>query len=226
MKCNHYVQSIFTGFIIFALLLLSGCAKAVNSFYPPDPNQIDNKTIYIVKDRWHTGIILLKKDADPYIHFFNDFRNNRYLEIGWGDEAYYQAEEKTVWMGFKALFLPTDSIIHVAAFQMDPAAYFPKSEVVKLKLSKIGFINLVKFINNSFRLNEKKEVIKLGKGFYGKSGFYRANGTFHIFNNCNTWTAEAIYSSGFPINIYTFSAQSVLSQLKSNHLIRGTNVKP
>ena len=37
---------------------------------------------------------------------------------------------------------------------------------------------------------------------------------------------EAIYFSGFPISIYAFSAQSALSQLKSNHLIRGTNVKP
>ena len=226
MKCKHYIQSIFASFIIFSLLLLSGCAKPISTFYPPDPNQKDNKTIYILKDEWHTGIILLKKDADPYIHSFNNFRNNRYLEIGWGDKEYYQAEEKTVWMGFKALFLPTDSIIHVAAFQMAPAAYFSKSEVVKLKLSKIGFINLVKFINDSFTLDEKREVIKLGKGFYGKSRFYQANGTFHIFNNCNTWSAEAIYSTGFPISRYTFSAESVSSQLKNNHLIKGTKTKP
>ena len=216
MKCSHCIQSIFTGFIIFSIFLFSGCSKPISTFYPPDPNQSDNKTVYIVKDRWHTGIILLKKDADPYIHSFNDFTNSKYLEIGWGDETYYQAEEKTIWMGIRALFWPTNSIIHIATFQRDPVTYFSNSEVIELKLSKIGFINLTQFINNSFVLNDKGEIIKSGKDFYGTSRFYHANGTFHIFNNCNTWSAEAIYSSGFPISRYTFSAGSVSYQLKHN----------
>ena len=75
---------------------------------------------------------------------------------------------------------------------------------------------LTQFINNSFVLNEKGEPIKSGKDFYGASRFYHANGTFHMFNNCNTWSAEAINSSGFPISKYTFSAPGVLYQLKQN----------
>ena len=214
MKYNYYLQSIFKSFIIFYLLLLSGCVKPLNTYDQADQNQTDTKTVYIVKDEWHTGVILLKKDANPYIHSFDDFTNHKYIEMGWGDEEYYQAEKRTALMGVKALLLPTNSIIHVNAFNIEPKIYFSNSEVIELKLSKIGFIRLIEFINDSFTLNEKKELIKLGVGFYKTSRFYHANGTFHIFNNCNTWIADAIHSSGFPISRYTFSADSVFDQLK------------
>ena len=217
MECNCYLKGILTSLIIFSIGLLTGCAEPVSAFYPPDPNHTDNKTIYIVNHGLHTGIVLPKKDADPYIHSFDDYKSARYLEIGWGDETYYQAEKNTLWMGMRALFLPTNSVLHVAALQTDPVAYFSNSEVVQLKLSKTGFIRLVEFIDNSFALNEKKKIIKLGSGNYGTSRFYRAKGTFHLFNNCNTWSARAIRSSGFPISsFYVFTGGNVMYQLKQD----------
>jgi uncharacterized protein (TIGR02117 family) len=214
MECNCYLKGILTSLIIFSIALLSGCTEPVSAFYPPDPNETDNKTVYIVNHGLHTGIVLPKKDAAPYMHSFDDFKSARYLEIGWGDETYYQAEKETLWMGIRALFWPTDSVLHVAALQTDPVAYFPNNEVVQLKLSKTGFIRLVEFIDNSFALNEKRQIIKLGSGNYGTSRFYRAKGTFHLFNNCNTWSARAIRSSGFPISsFYVFTGGNVMSQL-------------
>jgi len=209
------MQRIPISLIIFFIALLAGCAKPVNAFYPPDPDRTDNKTVYIVNHGLHTGIVLPKKDADPYMHSFDDFKNASYLEIGWGDETYYQTGEETLWMGIRALFWPTDSVLHVAALQTDPVAYFSNSEVVQLKLSKTGFIRLVEFIDKSFALNKKGQIIKLGSGLYGTSRFYRAEGTFHLFNNCNTWSAGAIHSSGFPIStFYIFTAGNIMYQLK------------
>lgn len=206
---------ILTSLITFSLTLLTGCTKPVSTFYPPDPNRTDNKTVYIVNHGLHTGIVLPKQDAAPYMHPFNDFKSARYLEIGWGDETYYQTDPNTLWMGIKALFWPTDSVLHLAALQTDPISYFSKNEVIQLKLSKTGFIRLVRFIHNSFALNEKKQIIRLGSGLYGTSRFYRAEGKFHLFNNCNTWSARAIGSSGFPINPnYIFTAGDLIYQLK------------
>ncbi len=215
MKCNSCQQVILTSLIIFSVTLLAGCSKPVSAFYPPDPDRTDNKTVYIVNHGLHTGIVLPKQDAAPYMHSFNDFKSARYLEIGWGDETYYQTDPNTLWMGIRALFWPTDSVLHLAALQTNPISYFSKYEVVQLKLSKRGFIRLVKFINNSFALNEKKQIIRLGSGLYGASRFYRAEGKFHLFNNCNTWSARAIRSSGFPINtFYIFTAGDLIYQLK------------
>jgi len=215
MEYNSYLKGILASLILFSIALLAGCAKPVSTLYPPDPDRTDNKTVYIVNHGLHTGIILAKKDADPYMHSFDDFKNARYVEIGWGDETYYQAEKKTLWMATRALFWPTDSVLHVAALQTDPVAYFSNSEVVQLKLSKTGFIRLAEFIDNSFALNKKREIIKLGSGLYGASRFYRAEGSFHLFNNCNTWSARAIRSSGFPIStFYVFTGSNVMYQLK------------
>jgi len=217
MECNCYLQGILTSLIIFSITLLAGCAEPVSAFYPPDPDRTDNKTVYIVNHGLHTGIVLPKKDADPYMHSFDDFKSARYLEIGWGDETYYQTREKTLWMSIRALFWPTDSVLHVAALQTDPITYFSNNEVVQLKLSKTGFISLVEFIDTSFALDEKKQIINLGSGRYGTSRFYRAEGTFHLFNNCNTWSAGAIRSSGFPIStFYVFTAGNIMYQLKQD----------
>ena len=217
MERNCYLQGILTSLIIFSIVLLTGCTKSISISYPPDPNQTDNKTVYIVNHGYHTGIVLPKKEADPYMRSFDDFKNAQYLEIGWGDETYYQAEENTLWIGTRALFWPTDSVLHVAALQTDPVAYFSNSEVAQLKLSKTGFISLVEFIDNSFALNEKKQIIKIGSGLYGTSRFYRAEGKFHLFNNCNTWSAKAIRSSGFPISTFNvFTADNIMYQLKQN----------
>lgn len=217
MECNCYLQGILTSLITFSITLFTGSAEPVSAFYPPGPDQTDNKTVYIVNHGLHTGIVLAKKDADPYMYSFDDFKSARYLEIGWGDETYYQTEEETLCMGIRALFWPTDSVLHVAALQTDPVAYFSNSEVVQLKLSKTDFIRLVEFINNSFALDEKKQIITLGSGLYGTSRFYRAEGTFHLFNNCNTWSASAIRSSGFPIStFYVFTAGNIMYQLKQD----------
>jgi uncharacterized protein (TIGR02117 family) len=215
MKCNDNLKSIQISLIIFSIILLSGCSKSFSTSYPPDPNQTDNKTVYIVNHGYHTGIVLPKKDAAPYMHSFDDFKSARYLEIGWGDEIYYQTETNTFWRGIRALFWPTDSVLHVAALQIDPVAYFSNSEVAQLKLSKTGFTSLVKFIDNSFALNEKRQIIVLGSGLYGTSRFYRAEGKFHLFNNCNTWSAKAIRSSGFPICTFcVFTADNIMYKLK------------
>ncbi len=217
MAHDYYQQSILTSLIILSIALLTGCTKSISEFYPPDPGRTDNKTVYIVNHGLHTGIAFPQKDAAPYMYSFDDFKSARYLEIGWGDEIYYQTDPNTLWMGIRALFWPTDSVLHVAALNTDPVKYFNNNKVVPLKLSKTGFIKLVEYINSSFTLDEKKKTIKLGNGLYGTSKFYRAVGAFHLFNNCNTWSARAIHYSGFPINTCcVFTSKNIMYQLKQN----------
>ncbi|WP_345976987.1 DUF2459 domain-containing protein [Sulfurimonas sp. HSL3-7] len=216
MESSRYLQGMLIMLVAFSTILLTGCAKTVRTLYPPNPDRNDNKTVYVVNNYgWHTGIVLSRKDAAPYLHAFDDFKSARYLEIGWGDELYYQAKKITFWMSIRAAFWPTDSVLHVVALQDEPLAHFSDSDVVALELSNRGFIRLVEFIDNSFALDEKGEIITLGSGLYGTSRFYRAEGTFHLFNNCNTWSADAIRSSGFPIStFYVFSSDNMMYQLK------------
>ena len=39
---------------------------------------------------------------------------------------------------------------------------------------------------------------ELGRGLYGMSLFFRANGAFHLFNVCNHWIANLLDAAGVP----------------------------
>ena len=218
MECKRYLQSILPSLSAFAIFLVLGCSKPVSGLYPPSPDQNDTKTVYVVNAYGnHSGIVIPKKDAEPYMHALDAFKSARYLEIGWGDESFYPAEKVTFWLSMKAALWPTDTVMHVVGLQKDPLVHYPSSNIVALELSKKGFIRLVEFIDNSFTLDENGEVIKLGKGLYGASWFYRAEGTFYLFNNCNDWSADAIRASGFPIStLYVLKADNIMYQLRQN----------
>ena len=218
MECNRYPQSVWTSFITVFIILLAGCAKPVGALYPPDQDQNDTKTVYVVNNYGdHSGIVISRKDAEPYMHALDEFKSARYLEFGWGDASFYPAEKITFWLSMKAGLWPTDAVMHVVALQKDPLVHYSSSNIVTLELSKKGFIRLVEFIDNSFTLDENGEVIKLGKGLYGESWFYRAEGTFYLFNNCNDWSADAIRASGFPIStLYVLKADNIMYQLRQN----------
>ena len=36
----------------------------------------------------------------------------------------------------------------------------------------------------------------ISRGLYLDSNFYKARGTFHLFNTCNTWTARMLRAGG------------------------------
>lgn len=216
MQCSRCLQSILAISLIFSIALFTGCAKAVDGLYPPQPDRNDTKTVYVVNNYGdHTGIVISRKEAAPYLQAFDDFKSARYLEIGWGDAAYYQAKEISFWLSMRAAFWPTDSVLHVVALENDPLVHFSESKVVALELSKAGFVRLVEFIDKSFALDENGKIIRLGSGLYGKSSFYRAEGTFYLFNNCNDWSADAVRSSGFPIStFYVLTAGNLIYQLE------------
>lgn len=211
MEYSRYLRGTVTSLTVLTVM---GCARPVAGLYPPDLS--DSKTVYVVNAYgWHTSIVVPGKEAAPYIRASDDFEGARYLEIGWGDEAYYQARKTTSGMGLKAVFWPTDSVLHVVALDRDPALYFPDADVVAIRLSERGFRKLAGFIDESFAEDEKGGVIRLGSGLYGRSRFYRAQGTFYLFNNCNRWSADAIRSSGFPIStFYVITAAHVMDQLE------------
>lgn len=189
--------------LCLSILLSSGCAAPIKGLYPPIPNDSHNKTIFIVAHKWHTGIVFKKNEANPYLSVLDDdFIDAKYLEIGWGDEGYFQAERATSGLALRAIFWPTNSALHVVAVPKDPRLYFPSSEAVRIELSNEGFKKLVGYINDSFAVDEKSKNIKLGKGLYGDSQFYRAKGKYYFLNSCNRWTAKALRTSGFPITTF------------------------
>lgn len=198
------MNRLFTFYLGFAVLALCGCTASPYTIEPPQSEASEAKsiTIYIVVHKWHSGIVLPAKLLSGSLSLLREQLGGEvsYMEFGWGDHDFYLANQPGMRLALRALFWPTESVMHVAGFYDEPILYFSKSRVVPLQISGAEFVSLQRYISSSFNVTESGGWQPLGKGLYGLSQFYRAAGAYHLLNTCNSWTAKGIYSSGYPID--------------------------
>ncbi len=157
-------------------------------------------TLYIVRHGWHTGIVIPSYQITSVLPILHQrFGDVPFIEFGWGDKGFYQTEKITAELAIKAMFIPTESVIHAVGVQDSPTLYFSESEVIKLCLNAEQNKSLIAFIATSF-LKSNNKIIATKDGIYGDSQFYQAQGDYYLMNTCNKWTAKGLSSAGFDIS--------------------------
>ena len=156
--------------------------------------------IYIVNHGLHTGIVI---DVDSAAEILPELQlgkgNIQFVEFGWGDRNFYQADSFSIYSAIKALLLPTESVMHVASIARHPMSYFQSDRVESILISPSHLRSILGLIDRTFTRDKQGEVIHLGQGLYAAdSAFYAASGNYHLFKNCNTWVIEAFAEAGFP----------------------------
>lgn len=77
---------------------------------------------------------------------------------------------------------------------------FPSADIVRIAVSEAGFLRMLSDLNSTFALTDDPAGLQvLGRGLYGPSLFFRANGAFHIFSVCNHWVAGLLSAAGLPV---------------------------
>ena len=190
-------------FLLLALVVLaSGCAAQSNpGALPAADAQATMHRVHVVRHGWHSGIVV--RAADVPMQAWparREFADAEYLEVGWGDRAYYQAPDPSAWLGLRALLWPTAGVLHMVAFSGPVEHYFASAEIVALQLTPQGFARLVAAISASHELDAAGQPIPLGPGLYGKSRFYASHEVFHLFATCNVWSAGMLREAGVPIS--------------------------
>lgn len=205
--------------IIYAML---GCTSPHNKdLYPPRAALTENVTIHFVAYENHTGIIIDRQFAAPWLPVLeHEFTAAQYLEFGWGDLDWYRADtdNRTSGIALNALFVPTESGLWVWSVPTTPEAFFGEKYIAKLTLSKPGFIELVSFINGSFELDQDNHPQSIRMDVFKKGIYriYKAKGEYHAFKTCNHWTAEALRAAGFSTGFYDrYSSESLLQRVDS-----------
>lgn len=180
------------------MALLTACATPMAE--PTAREDTPTVPVFLVSHGWHTGIVIRRADIPARLWpEVGDFPQAEYLEVGWGDRAYYQARDPGLWLTLKAALVPTPSVLHVVGFRDQPAAHFPASEIIALTLPHRDFEPLAKYFHDAHARETTQPVAPLGPGLYGDSRFYPARETFHVFNTCNVWTARALRAAGLPV---------------------------
>ena len=186
-------------FIVLMAVLLCACASPPKVLLPTGPGE-PSKTVYLVRQSWHAGIVVERADIPPGVWpQHNDFPGAEYLEVGWGDKDYYMTPSPHLGITLKAGLLPTASVLHIVSFSRPVTHYFPRSEVIRIELSEAGFERLCSYLENSYALDEAGRSQPLGPSLYGTGRFYLSTESYHAFNTCNVWTARGLREAGCPI---------------------------
>ena len=169
-------------------------------------------TIWVERDRYHTAIVvssqLVRDLAAELVPVLN---SQPLVRFGWGDRGYYGAAQKNAFKAFKALFLPTRSVVEVSTFNHLSEV---GDSVIALSLKDLDIKQLLTFISHSFKWDIAGQPVLLRTEQNGFR-YYRARGIYHIFKNCNNWTAKALKRSGLHVRyLLAFFANSVMKQLK------------
>ena len=196
-----------------AVLLGAACLGPVQDRYAPRPGEA-SVTIYVVGHGWHTGIVVRRADV-PTAAWpeSGGLPVARFLEVGWGDRAFYESRDAGVSLALEAAFASTASVLHVTGFDRTPAEYFPRAEIIVIELSSRGMETVAGFISRAYARDAAGEPIELGPGLYPASRFYAATGRYSLVNTCNSWIAEALRAGGCPITpVWAVTAGNLLFQ--------------
>ena len=203
MKKAFRILIRFIGFVILFLGFYFGtafvCEKIEN-----DRQVIKAPKKYkvlILSNGVHTDIVLpVKNELVNWKKFFPTSNtrgkkdHNGWIAFGWGDKGFYLNTptwgDLTVSTAIKAVSGMSSTALHVT---YRDTVKQDSSNCVSLYLSKKEYLNLKKYIDDSYQKNLNKPIFIPTNAVYGDDdAFYEATGTYHLFNTCNTWTNESL----------------------------------
>lgn len=196
------------GAALLALLLMSPATSAGAGCAAADSG------IQVVRHRWHTGIVIPAESLRPPLAFLRKtFPRARYVEFGWGDADFYRNTDN-LWLMLKALFWPTDTVVHVVGLDKAPAR-LPHTDLTAVPVTPAGMMDLQQALADSFARSEQGEPVVVEEGLYGDSFFYRARGAFWLGRTCNTWTAQMLAAARKPVRTFAaLTAGGVMDQVR------------
>ena len=203
--------------LIVILFLLAACSsKPYVVKYTEMPAVAGQEEIYIVSHGWHTGIVVPAKGIQNILPELKErFGDIPYIELGWGDKNFYQADETSTGLTINAILWPTESVIHAVAVPEKVDKHFVNSIVEKLCLGVREYSSLLRYISESFSKDEHGQILELKGGIYGNSQFYKGVGNFYFMNTCNKWTAKGLKSAGMDISpTFKLTAGSIMDYVK------------
>ncbi len=158
-------------------------------------------TIYLIKQRWHTAVVFHTEDVDsiifPEVKYFNDAE---LIDIGWGDEEFYQHPGFDWELAYRALFHSTPSTLRIEGIYFSRQKYFDISEIViELKIKNEQLKILQNAIAETVWRDAKGDHAILSTQGTNRVIFFKAHDDYSLFNTCNTWLAKNLRKAGFDI---------------------------
>jgi len=207
--------------VMYFLVALLFTFISVNNSFKPEPTG-KGITVYLLSNGVHTYIVLplkplstgaevlvnplFTKGADTTCHF---------VAYGWGDKGFY-LNTKT-WgdlkfsTAFDAVFYRSSSAMHVTFYTQ----LKENKNCIRLLVNTETYLNLLNTVNKSFMCDANSlPIIIQGACYNTNDCFYEANGTYGLFNTCNTWANSVLKDAGMKACLWTPFSFGILNKYK------------
>ncbi len=198
------------GTVLYFLLAIILGAIPRNSDLTPTEDGIE---IFVSSNGVHVDYIFPFKTSEfDWATLFppEDFKgvpsHHKYshIEIGWGDKDFYinvpQWSDLTLSMAFEALFLSSESALHVRY------SWPPKldEDCKRTVISRDQYQRLIQHIKETVQTDEQGRVKLISvPGYTDYDRFYEAHGSYNLIGNCNEWTGSGLRQAGIRTGVWT-----------------------
>jgi len=194
--------------------LLAGCMGPIKELYPDNREQ-RTVPVYIINHGFHADIAIERSVIGHLLPHHEKIPQSQWLKFGWGDSKYYTTPDAGLWLGLRAILIPTGSVLHIVGFDMPAEDYFPTANIIKLRVTREGAQEMGKFIADHFRLDSHGRPHFRTEGLHDNSAFFDASGRYHLPKSSNTWTAGALRRTGYPVTpFYAITVGNLMMQAR------------
>ena len=194
-KRKNYMTRLLAVILLFADTFLNVFASGNQS------GVIHRREIFLIKTEWHVGIVFLVDSLSINILPNGEMlKNFRLIDIGWGDEDFYQSDDINYLFALKAALLPTSSVLKFTGYSGDINRLVTWSDfTIKLNLTGENFTKMLNFIEDSFYY-ENEKIVETSSKAEGVITFYKSSYSYSLAYTCNSWIADALLHAGLPVN--------------------------
>ncbi len=210
---SYFLRKSFPRFLLVVMgLLLASCTST-----PPVkkiPTVGAKHTVYFIYRGWHTSILLdAKLLAAQNPQLSADLKGQRYARIGWGDGEYFTGKSKSTGTAAKALVASGYSAVQLLTYDYDPFEEIPPETLVPLALTDEGLNRLIAYLGDSIAVDSLGKLERLPAFGEATGVFFKSKHHYGLFNNCNSWSANALRTAGLPVSS-RLTAQGVFDQAR------------
>jgi len=183
-----------------ALVFLPANAKP-----PAEPATVE---AWVLSNGVHTDLVFPVRSATvDWLQLFplSDFKapppDAEFVAIGWGDREFYLHTptwgDLTAARAFGALSGGNRSLLHVTYLQRAQL----RRGAYKLPLSQPQYAQLVAYVRATLPSGRATPIA--GAHYASDDAFYEAQGSYHLFETCNTWTGRGLRQAGVTVSRWT-----------------------
>jgi Protein of unknown function (DUF2459) len=154
--------------------------------------------IYVTRRGWHIDVGFAAGDLMPPLRALTtEFPGVQYLVFGFGDRHYLTAQDHHGSEMLAALW-PGPALILATGLKASPAEAFGSGSVLALPVSAEQLQSAQAFVWQSLS-EQAQESGSESAGPYAGSRYYGASANYSALHTCNTWAAQAIRATGWPV---------------------------